>query len=467
MSYRYPAAQQLAEKVARIKGGEGTGTVEELVEWYERFGHRYPAAQRVEIADALGIAKDIKDVPFREIVPEGWLSHLLELVSESESPSPFYFLASLSVLSQAIGRKVMIDRGTHRLGLDVSALLISPAGRGRRSTACDFVVYEIGEEAGINVIADSFSYEAFGDALVESAGEGKVPADRRIMGPKALIYAGEMSTLLGKGSYADSIIPKLTDIIGKTSRFEWRTVKRGGKLAFHAPCVNACFTSAPDWLVDNLPPIVFGGGMLSRFLICVQDQMEQVVTWGAKLSDSRKMESINWLRRLMRLEGTFGKPEGRAYKWYDEWYQSHSKKYLSGDVPDERMGPYFSRKHDHLLRVTALLTLAAGEPMTFTVQKFDEALRILDWLERDVPKAYARMALNPIAGAQMAVCEILKKNGGLMEHSRLQRKMFRHTPLREQFNSVVESLISMRVVRPVPSLAGKGKSYHLVSTLEE
>ena len=467
MAYRFPIAQQLAEKRVKIEKGEIEGSLDGLIEWYERFGKKYTADQRMEIADALGVEKNLKDVPFTEIVPDGWLRDLLELVKESESPSPFYFLAALSVLSQAVGRKVMIDRGTHRLGLDVSALLISPAGRGRRSTACDFVVYEIGEAAGINVIADSFSYEAFGDALVESVGDGKVPANRRIVGPKALIYAGEMSTLLGKGSYADSIIPKLTDIIGKTSRFEWRTVKRGGKLAFYAPCVNACFTSAPDWLVDNLPPIVFGGGMLSRFLICVQDQMERVVTWGDKISDSRKLEVVNGLKKLMKQMGTFGKPEGAAYKWYDSWYQTHSAKYLSGDIPDERMGPYFSRKHDHLLRLAALLTIAAGEPFTFTVAKFDQALRILDWLERDVPKAYARMALNPVASAQMAMCETLKKNGGLMEHARLQRKMFRHTPLREQFNSVVESLISMGVVKPVPSMTGKGRSYHLASTLED
>jgi hypothetical protein len=462
-----PLAQHVAKQLREVAEGKRPASrKEELGEWYEKFRKSFGETEREELELLLGKSASTSECSFRELVPAGWLGDLLELVKECESPTPFFFLAGMTVLSQAVGRGVMIDRGTHKLGLDVSALLISPAGKGRRSTACDLVVYDIAEPAGLNIVADSWTYESFGDALVETAGLTKVPADRIIRRPRALVYAGEMSVLLGKGSYVDSIIPKLTDILGKTSRFEWRTVKRGGKIVFREPCINALFTSAPDWLVENLPPVVFGGGMLSRFLICVQDRMEKVVTWGDPLDAASKTHLVMELQKIARRRGEFGPPSEEAMKWYHNWYQKATRKYLDGDIPDPRMEPYYSRKHDHLLRMAALLALAAGDEFEFTVERLEQSLAILNWLEEGVPKAYAQMALSPIAGAQRIAVEVLRRNAGMMEHARLQKKMYRHTPLKEQFRAVMESLVEMRVVKVLPNLSKRGKSYMLVQNLE-
>ena len=364
-----------------------------------------------------------------------------------------------------MGRQVMINRGNHTLGLDVSVLLISPAGTGRRSTACDSVVYGLGDPAGINILADSFTYEALGDALVESTGLKKAPSNGRIGKPRALIYAGEMSTLLAKGSYGESIIPKLTDIIGMTSRFEWRTVKRG-KLIFTEPMVNVCFTSSPDWLVENLPPIVFGGGMLSRFLLSVEDGSEQTVTWAHPIDANAKAACVRVLQRLMSIRGTFEAPEGKAYKWYDEWYQANQLRIKNADYPDERMVPYLARKHDHLLRLAALLAIAAEDALVFTVDRFDQALRILNWLEMGIPQAYSKMALSPLVAAQRQVMKTLENNGGMMEHAKLQRRVYRFTPLSSQFKMVVDSLIDMKCVRTTKNISGRGTTYTLIKDLE-
>jgi hypothetical protein len=272
---------------------------------------------------------------------------------------------------------------------------------------------------------------------------------------------------LGKGSYADSIIPKLTDIIGKTTKFSWSTVKRGGKISFVNPMVNALFTSAPDWLVENIPAVVFGGGMLSRFLICVRDQPEQVVTWGQPIDPQRKLALVNQLKILTRAAGVYPRPTGEAYAWYDAWYQEHARRTLKDEIPDERMAPYYSRKHDHLLRLAALLQIASpSRTMQFTVEKFEQALRILDWLEVDIPKVYSQMALSPVAAAQQAVVKALERAGGMMEHSRLQKRVWRVCPLKEHFNSVVDTLIEMGVLRVLRNVGRKGKTYHLVRTLE-
>lgn len=438
-----------------------------MTEWYESYHRRgkLTAEEARELRSVLGINRELEEIPFRELVPEDtWFHELLDIQHESESPSPFFFLAGCAVFSNIIGRQVMIDRGTHVLGLDTSALLISPAGRGRRSTACDFVVYEIGEPAGVSTIADSFTYEAMGEGLCQAAGATPTRANPRVTGARALIYAGEMSVLLGKGSYADSIIPKLTDIIGKTSRFNWQTVKRG-KIEFVSPAVNALFTSAPDWLVDNIPPVVFGGGMLSRFLICVRENPEQIVTWGKEIDPEKKQELILKLKELGAQKGVFHKPSREVLEWYDEWYQKHMKDTLYGELPDERMAPYYSRKHDHLLRLAAILELASGSTrLSFSITRFQQALKILNWLEIDIPKAYQNMALSPLAAVQRQICTILERAGGSMETKKLARKMIKQLPMKDQFDAVMRSLMQLEIIREVA--VGGTRSYMLNRNLD-
>jgi hypothetical protein len=462
-------ADQIRRKLREAKSEEEREEVrQELTEWWRSKGssyHLYEPEEKRRIRGALGLSQNLEDTPFVELVPEGWFLDLLNVQAESEAPTAFYFLSAMAVFSQMVGRKVMIDRGNHLLGVDTSALLISPAGKGRRSTACDFVVYEIGEPAGLNVIADSFTYEAFGDALVRSTGEKL--NERQAVGAHALAYAGEMSVLLGKGSYADSIIPKLTDMIGKTTKFSWATVKRGGKIEFVNPCVNALFTSAPDWLAEAIPSIVFGGGTLSRFLMCVRDGPERVVTWAKRLKEGDVRGLVTDLAILTDRKGRFREPTGRAFKWYHEWYQQHCKLTLTGEIADERMAPYHSRKHVHLLRLAANMEMAAGaDELLFTEGRLIQALTVLDWLEVDIPKAYARMALSPYAAAMQAAVEKIQRAGGMLEHYKLQKAMYRHCQGKEQFVAIMESLIAMNVVRKIKFRGSRGYHYQAIRSLE-
>jgi len=130
------------------------------------------------------------------------------------------------------------------------------------------------------------------------------------------------------------------------------------------------------------------------------------------------------------------------------------------------MAPYLSTKHDHLLRMAALLTMASGEPLVFTVEKFEQALRLLDWLEADIPKAYAAMALSPMAGAQQAIVRALEMSGGALDHSSLHKRVYRTVPLSSMFREVVESLIEMEVIQVAPSLGKRGKTYLLRRNLD-
>jgi len=316
------------------------------------------------------------------------------------------------------------------------------------------VIYELGRPAGLNVIADSFTYEAMGEALTE------------MEKPEALIYVGELSVLLGKGSYGESIIPKLTDLIGKTSTFEWRTVKRG-LVEFKEPCLNMLATSAPDWLAANIPAVAFGGGFLSRFLVAAQAGPERTVVWGDALDEKVKGRLIAELKEMRGRFGKLGKPGAAAMRWYTDWYVEHSARLDKGEVVDEKLIPYMARKHDHLLRLTTVLTVAGGdEKLELTVDRMEQALGLLNWYEGKLPLAYSSMALGPIGQAQHAIVRALERSGGMLDHSTLHKKVYRLAPLAGQFYEVMRSLIEMEVVQETTGMTGRGKTYILKRGLE-
>lgn len=444
------------KKMLQENGGEPSPDILTWFHTYEAKGE-FDLDEARELRGILGIDGPPLYAPFSDLVPGGWLGDLLEVVEEAESPRPFYVLTGMAVMGALVGRRVMIDRGTHKVSLPLSTLLISPAGETRRSTAADFVIYGLGKPAGLQYIADSFSYEAFGDALAEIQESTKSAS--------AMIYAGEMSVMMGKGSYGESIIPKLTDLLGKTSPFHWRTVKRG-QVTFREPCLNAVMTTAPDWLADNIPAVAFGGGMLSRFLTCVAERREKVVVWAEAVEQARIDRLVTDLKRLTSRTGVFARPEGPAMKWYADWYMELAGKMDRNEVPDERMRPYLSRKHDHLLRMAAVLTIAAGDELVYTKERLEQSLRILDWLEQDMPRAYSAMALSPQAAAQRAVLQALERKNGTMSHSDLHKAVYRQCPLSTQFREVMQSLIGMGAVQSTSSMGGRGLAYVLRRTLD-
>jgi len=450
-------ARQFKAKLSAVDKLGGAGTAErreELAGWLDQHEKSFTRDEVTELRALLSLPPHLMDREFKDLVPPGWFKDLLEWTKQTESPASFYFLAGLAVVGGLVGRKVVIDRGTYRVFPAISGLVLSPAGRGRRSTACDLVVYDLGRPAGLPVIADSFTYEAMGEALVE------------LPQPQALIYVGELSVLIGKGSYGESIIPKLTDLIGKSSAFEWRTVKRG-LITFKEPALSMLATSAPDWLAANIPSVAFGGGFMSRFLVAAQAGPDRVVAWGDKLDERMRTRLIDQLVSIRERTGVMGKPGPVALKWYTEWYEEHSAKLDKGEVVDEKLIPYLARKHDHLLRMTAVLTIAGGdEKLEFTVKRFEQALDLLNWYEAKLPTAYSTMALGPIGQAQHAVIRALERAGGVLDHSALHKKIYRLAPLSGQFHEVMRSLIEMEVVQESTTFTKRGRAYVLRRGLE-
>jgi hypothetical protein len=131
-----------------------------------------------------------------------------------------------------------------------------------------------------------------------------------------------------------------------------------------------------------------------------------------------------------------------------------------------KLYPYYSRKHDHVLRLAGAIRMAKGGQMTFTVEDLEAALALVDRFEEDVHKVYSRMALSPWAAAQAQIMRVLEENKGQMQHSALHKRMYRQLPLAAQFTAAIESLLHMGVIREGTGLSGRGKVYTMVEDLE-
>ncbi|KKK55731.1 hypothetical protein LCGC14_3071630, partial [marine sediment metagenome] len=86
------------------------------------------------------------------------------------------------------------------------------------------------------------------------------------------------------------------------------------------------------------------------------------------------------------------------------WYKS-----TKPAIDDPRQKGYFGRKHAHALKLSLLLSLAERDDRKVTTKHFDEAIRMLDYVEVKLSKAFSTLGANPFAVMMGEILEYIKK----------------------------------------------------------
>jgi len=189
------------------------------------------------------------------------------------------------------------------------------------------------------------------------------------------------------------------------------------------PYVNlsALFTSAPDWFMTTIPEEAFGGGLLSRFIVCCLNKRD-INHIDIQADDKAADEVTSKLATgLPRISGQFkGHVKGTddAQEWITSWYLSNEAKVLE----DERLSPHRNRKPANLLRLAIILAAAAEEPI-LSKQRLEEALAIIDWIEPTMHLLYGLASVSTQwSKGEKRVLQLLSKEGGEMVHTDLANR---------------------------------------------
>ncbi len=347
---------------------------------------------------------------FMSLVPKGWIhDYLTEMIAaENEMPCAFHFLSACVVIGQMLGLEswATLAKGV-RVYPNVNALLLSPAGKCRRGEGTKITI-SIARRAGLHILEGKTTPEALMDELLENG--------------NTLLYVEELSMLLTKQEFQRPIIPILTKLLlHGAGGIEMRTRGMGKK---ELPFVNlsALLTSAPDWFMQTIPDEAFGGGMMSRFLVCCLDERE-IFNIDILAEDEKIMTVMDNLGASLRTVGKWAKgrvngtPE--AQKWIETWYMENE----TGDVPDERMLPHRNRKPANLLRLSMILSAASGQDI-LTRDMLENTLAIIDWFEPTLMKLYGitdTVTSTLARGEKRVLTKLARTPGNVLDHTELAR----------------------------------------------
>lgn len=348
-----------------------------------------------------------RKVEFEELVPRtGWLADYIEYTLKTEPPTVYHFFAGAVAMSSALARNVYFRRGTGTIYPNLGVILVGPSGRVRKTTACNLAI-ELYQAVGGNVLADKVTPESFIEAFRD---------ETEAIG---LIYAPELAVFLGKQKYNEGMIPMLTRLMDNPDHWKSATIMRG-EVELHNVGLTFLGASTLDWIQTAIPKDAFGGGFMSRLIFIVQERTPRVFSEPPPKDEKLRRSLLNRLRQMTLVRGEFKRTD-EAFAWWDKWY-----KRLTDRVADNKhFAGYLARVPEQAWRIAMILAISEGQKsgeLVIGVTHFQQAVKILEWVEHMLPNAFDQMSENVAGQDQMSIIQMLKKNGGVMTHSELLRR---------------------------------------------
>lgn len=384
----------------------------------------------------------------------GWLDDYLRYTEEQESPTEFHFWIGMSLIAAVLGRRVWLDRRSHGVSRyriypgQLMVVLVGPSGTQKTTAA------EIGIDAflrkipTVNIIADKITPEkllkrlgSMNPQLVGTQGtSGRIiPGDA-----VAFLYADELSVLLSKQTYSDTMVDILTKLYNAPNHFEYDTMS-GNLVALHNVCLTVVSTTTPIGLGESVTNKAHSTGYMARVIHVYSDKSQKVnplldiddteVDQPAALRMKEMGASLH--KRLTEIAALRGPcvytKDGR--EWYRDWYAKWRK-----SVESSGEG-WPSRRHDHLLRVAILLRVATFGDLVLDAHCMEAAHLALCNIEDTQYKAFQYIGQSQIAKLQDKIVVTIQQNGG-----RIQSKPL-YSRVRRFFNNIDDLKMALATLK--------------------
>jgi hypothetical protein len=385
-----------------------------------------------DVALTKALKAQVKQGTFDDLVPcTGWLHDYIEYTRNTEPPTVFHFFAGMSAIGSSLARNVFFDMGPYQIFPNLCVVIVAPSGKCRKTSACNVAV-GLFRAIGGNVLADKVTPEALISAFQDRSSA------------TGLIYAPELAVFLGKQKYQEGMVPLLTALFDCPKEWSSATIMRGDNQLRNV-ALSFLVCSTMDWIQTAIPRDAFGGGFMSRLLFVVQNDTPRSFPHPPPLDLVVQSRLKKELFAYTRLRGKFAITD-EADAWYVDWYNTKHESIAS----ERQFAGYVERKPDHLHRLAMILTIAELQPdkhtdLILTLPKLKQALSILNWVEANLPAAFAEMSQTPMGEESAKLMKQLKAKGGQIAHSEWLR-MNTHRMNKDQFKASVGTLREAKMV---------------------
>lgn len=370
-----------------------------------------------------------------------WIEDYMDYTSDQESPDQFHLWAALSVIAAAVSRSVWINRGIYKIYPNIYVVLVADSGRCRKGVPPK-VVRELLLEAGeFNIILEKCTPEGMLQRM--SLGESRTGHDGKIRIYNSIyVIAPEMVVFMG-GQNAPAMIANLVTLYDCHSKWDY-TTRTKGIITLENECVNMLAATTNNLISQWLDSSALGGGFAGRTFFVVGHKPRKLVPWPDDTSQDKRERLVKGLENIAALHGEMYVPPEVKHK-FNAWYmQLHAEG--NNDQQDYRIAGYMERKHDHALKIAALLSISESNELVLKQCHLNEAINCLEQMEPEIPHALSLVGATDSYVLGGWIVELLARHGGMLSRKLLVSKISQHIRSIQHFDEVIGVLIDQGYV---------------------
>ena len=351
----------------------------------------------------------VKD-DFMELVPgSGLFKDYITFTRSSEPPTVFHFFSFLTVLGACLKRNIWIPMGVAGdIFPNQVTILVGPSGRVKKTTACN-IALELGLLSGRLEMAGG--EKATNEAILDDLADHKQAI--------GLVFAPELSTLLGRQKYNEGLVTTLTRLWDCPPVFKLATIRRGKK-ELREVALSLLGASNEVWLVNAIPDDAFTGGFMARVLQIYQKSSPRYFPWPPPTDETLKKFLVKEIAQTEVCRGPVLISEGIKKR-----FEVRYKAYRDANPTDARLAPFYERLPQHCLRLAMVLSVAEAREHIIQIRQrhMDQAYDILEWVCRYLPKIYTFLGATNVGNDGRAIQELIIGHGGRITRELLVRGM--------------------------------------------
>lgn len=374
-----------------------------------------------------------------------WVDTYIDYTRNQESPTQFHEWTAICLLAAAVGRNTWIPRIKYTIYPNIFVILVAGSAKCKKSTSI-----KIGERLlkAIEKPPMIFAQRITTEALIESLESVKLEG-----ASSGIIIADELSVFMGAGSRESGIIPLLTTLYDSPEDWTYQTRARGRETLKNVTLTILAGTTKV-WLKSAIPADAVAGGFASRILFVYQEMPNRPILFYDETPEELELRrqliaDLSTIRKEIKGPIEFS-PEAKivAQEWYnEEWYK----------VRDEKVDGYFSRKHDTMFKVAALLSIAESSTRVIGASHIKRALALMEENEQHMEAITASIVSSTIGDTTERVLEVIRRTGKIT-HSDLIKRCWRLADA-QTLSILIRTLIESNEIEELLSTDNRTRIY--------
>ena len=289
---------------------------------------------------------------------DSFIGEYLRYCDAQETAIEYDFFCACWLLTNAVGRRVKVDRPRAPVWLNWYIVLVAESGVTRKSsavrTATD-LLRGLKENASARADFEMITTKCTPESLCDALKSSSISRDDS----HVAISVSEMVTFFGRSTYLMAMPSLLTDLYDCPSFIESSGTITRGDFAARNVFLTLLTASTPSWLIRSINPNIIEGGFTSRTLFIHAESPKRRIAWPESEQDSRDKlrksvaDKLQHAYERSRLAIDVSISDA-ALKRFRDWYATRKLSF------EPFRSSFESREDAHILRMAATLAISDG-----------------------------------------------------------------------------------------------------------